>query len=276
MRNFIPSIARYTGYFSCVGIIGLLAACGGSDDKVASTPAPIQAKQLQSANVNDASAIALIAVRRNQVEINNITVPAAQWLLDQMPDGSHPCTHGGTMTLTTLGYQRSFTPSNCDTGAGTLLSGSMTMNFSNGQSYTFNHLSYTNGSDMGVQTIDGQFSTNVNGLNSSGVGNFTITHNQHVDSYTNVVFTANLLPPNNLHMSMTVRAPQFTTSLDMSYNDATKVFVVSAPDGSNITLTSLNDGRIQVDLRNDKNGAIIATRTLTEAELAAAIAKLSQ
>lgn len=259
---------------AAVTVTGLLSACGGGGGGN-SDPTPA-ARKIQSANMKDVTAATGVGQGFIMSDLNNVAVNGFNLLLASKPAGSYPCANGGTMTLGVSGTRNTFSVANCVVDGLTLISGTFSMDLSQGQSYLFNDLSFRVAGNSAAQTINGQLVVTSSGSGTAtSVGRFDISRNGHTDSYSDIRLSNNVLPPHAAKGSFKLNASRLGLSLNVSFDETTNVTTVSADDGTSLAISEVSGG-LKLELRNAVGGAVVETRVLTQAEVEALLLGAAQ
>ena len=220
----------------------------------------------------------MLAYRRSLFDTSVVVTAAFRLIIDDQANGQHPCAKGGHLQLEKIGNDYLFTPINCDLGDYQLISGKLMINISSGYLYQFTSLNYRINGDTNSQSLTGQLKSTVSANQSNTSGFFSIERNKRNDVYSNYSISSSSTTGGKDSMRLSINTPRFPHSLNAEYETASDTLKakIQADDGSNLSIAITRTGSIALELRRQVDGVVVASKTLNEAELNMAIAKIAE
>jgi len=259
--------------FASIILAAMLTACNSDSDH---RPDPVT--KIDKTNMVDAAAITMLAYRRSMADTSAIATAGSRLIIDDKANGQHPCAKGGHLQLEKVGNDYLFTPINCDLGDYQLISGKLLINIASGYFYQFTSLNYRLKEDTNSQSLTGQLKSTINGNQSSTRGYFNVERNKRNDVYQDYSITSAGTSNAKDSMRLSINTPRFPHSLNAEYDIANDMLSakIQATDGSQLSILVDNAGTITLELRQQAGATILRSKTLSAAEMTAAIAKITE
>ncbi|MBC3873414.1 hypothetical protein [Undibacterium flavidum] len=253
----------------------MLTACNSNSD---SDRRPDPVTKIDKTNMVDAAAVTMLAYRRSMADTSVIATAGFRLIIEDKANGQHPCAKGGHLQLEKVGSDYLFTPINCDLGDYQLISGKLLINIASGYFYQFTSLNYRLNGDTNSQSLTGQLKSTISGSQSSTSGYFSVERNKRNDVYQDYSITSAGTNNAKDSMRLSINTPRFPHSLNAEYDIASDTLnaKVQANDGSQLSMLVAKAGTITLELHQQASGAVLASKTLSAAEMTAAITKITE
>ncbi|MDT9000162.1 hypothetical protein RQP53_12870 [Paucibacter sp. APW11] len=282
MRSF-PALATL---LSLLGTT-LLSACGGGATSGLQPPPPEGPTTLSADNMLDATGVAYVADNQSyyDYEVLMQSLDSLRTLLKA--SGSAACPGGGSVTLDWQGEVWRYTAQNCKLPLLTLGSGSISIDSSQrasaGSKLSLKDLVLPGFyADAPQLVYNAQYQielpiADVEGKSLSGA--MSVSNGAATRYYENITHSRRPADASYQRRELNIRSPRFPYPLKLTVIETAqsngRSFVVSAEDGSTLTVTELGTSR-QLELRSAKSVVPLAIRTISAAELAAARSRARQ
>ncbi|PXX47280.1 hypothetical protein [Undibacterium pigrum] len=232
-----------------------LASCGGGSQGNAPVE-PVIVKELNVSNIDRVFATYLLEQYRTVKEMQLLL--DFRSLADWSASATIACPNGGT--IKNFGSIR-FEFDQCATPKGVIFSGILDSNIIGiffQQSLTFQKLKYRMADDTQDQELNGGYLSGYRNPN-------TFSYSYLVNGVANTYSRGSAQSPDPVKIVTT----EFNLELtDVDRQGLDVPHVVTAKDGSNITISRSGDGGARLDLRNNAGAAIVSTKQYTANELA--------
>jgi len=248
-------MAIFRKFILSVLICCALASCGGGSQGNAPVE-PVIVKELNVSNIDRVFATYLLEQYRTVKEMQLLL--EFRSLADWSASATIACPNGGTIkNFVSIRFEFD----QCATPKGVILSGmfdSDTIGILFQQSLTFQKLKYRMADDTQDQELNGRY---VSGYRNPDTFSFSYLVNGVANTYAR----SSIQSP----VPVKIVTTEFNLELtDVDQQGIAVPHVVTAKDGSNITITRSGDGSARLDLRNNAGAAIVSTKQYTANELA--------
>ncbi|MBC3906327.1 hypothetical protein [Undibacterium umbellatum] len=231
------------------------ASCGGGSQGSAPSEQVI-VKELNASNFDRLFATYLLEQYRTVKEMQLLL--DFRLLADWSTSAIIACPNGGTIkNFASIRFEFD----KCATSKGIIFSGMLdsdTIGILFQQSLTFQKLKYRMADDTQDQELNGRYLSGYRNPN-------TFSYSYLVNGIANTYSRSSIQAPDPVKIVTT----EFNLELtDVNRQGLDVPHIVNAKDGSNITIASLGDGSVRLDLRNSAGAAIVSTKQYTANEVA--------
>ncbi len=244
-----------------------LSACNGGSSSTPNVPPvdPVVAKKtINVDNLGDAFTTYLLYRYRLNKELQ-VVLDFLKFEVDST-SGIGQCPKQGSIQQVPPGIFGKVVFNACQSEAGTVLSGSINPSYFAGTakttSFAFTDLSYQLSDDTEYQKLTGSFSENRNFPRSIDF-KLSYTNGTRTAQYAVDITKLNLVDIKTTAIS----GNQHFVLTDLNDKGEAITPILSAEDGSNLTLAFDNAGAATLSLRNDSGGKVITTKSYSKAEI---------
>lgn len=269
----------------CSALCLALTACGGGGSATPPEPTPV-ATRLNAANMLDAAGVAALAHRRMAGTVPQLLAPVFSNYVQQLPAGSYACSVGGTLALTRPAPLRwAYAAQHCDTGTLAIQSGQLQLDASlpdgQGLKLLYDDVTYRSSTAAAgdVETATGSLTFLIQvsaDLGKRTIGSMSVTSHGRTDTYTDFFIASKTSDANFTQYGLTIKSPRFAHGLVTLFDEPGKVLTLQADDGSSVTVTDAGGSGARLDLRTGAGASPTTSKTVSHAEMDAAIARALQ